>query len=40
MSEFFLSYISDFLVNYFLAVLYQLIMIINDYLHFSIYFRQ
>ena len=36
---FFLSYISDFLVNYFLDILHQFI-ITNDYLHFSSYFRQ
>ena len=35
----FLIYISDILVNYFLDILYQFI-IINDYLHFSSYFRQ
>ena len=33
---YFLSYISDFLVNYFLDILYLFIMI-NDYLHFSSY---
>ena len=37
--NFFLSYISDFLVNYFLDILHQFI-ITNDYLHFSSYFRQ
>ena len=36
---FLLSLISDFLVNYFLDILYQFI-IINDHLHFSSYFRQ
>ena len=36
---FFLSYISDFLVNYFLDILHQFIKT-NDYLHFSSYFRQ
>ena len=35
----FLSNISDFLVNHFLDILYQFITI-NDYLHFSTYFRQ
>ena len=34
----FLSYISDFLIHYFLDTLY-LFIIINDYLHFSLYFR-
>ena len=37
--NFFLSYISDFLVNYFLDILHRLI-ITNVYLHFSSYFRQ
>ena len=37
--NFFLSYISDILVNYFLDILYQFI-IINDYLPFASYFRQ
>ena len=37
--NFFLSYISDFLVNYFLDILHQFI-ITNYYLHFSSYFRQ
>ena len=36
---FFLSYISDFLANYFLDILHQFI-ITNDYLYFSSYFRQ
>ena len=36
---FFLSYISDFLVNYFLDILHQFIKT-NDYLHFSSYLRQ